>query len=40
MSNLDKITLLTNKSLESSATSTEEIYKDIDKLYEQNKRSR
>lgn len=40
MSNLDKITLLTNKSLEDSATSTEEIYKDIDKLYEQNKRSR
>lgn len=39
MSNLDKITLLTNKSLEDSATSTEEIYKDIDKLYEQNKRS-
>ena len=27
MSNLDKITLLTNKSLEDSATSTEEIYK-------------
>ena len=24
----------------SAATSTEEIYKDIDKLYEQNKRSR
>lgn len=40
MSNLDKITLLTKKSLEDSATSTEEIYKDIDKLYEQNKRSR
>lgn len=40
MSNLDKITLLTNKLLEDSATSTEEIYKDIDKLYEQNKRSR
>ena len=40
MSNLDKITLLTNKSLEDSVTSTEEIYKDIDKLYEQNKRSR
>ena len=40
MSNLDKITLLTNKSLEDSTTSTEEIYKDIDKLYEQNKRSR
>lgn len=40
MSNLDKITLLTKKSLESSATNTEEIYKDIDKLYEQNKRSR
>ncbi len=40
MSNLDKITLLTNKSLEDSATSTKEIYKDIDKLYEQNKRSR
>ena len=40
MSNLDKITLLTNKSLEDSATSTEEIYKDIDKLYELNKRSR
>ena len=40
MSNLDKIALLTNKSLEDSATSTEEIYKDIDKLYEQNKRSR
>lgn len=40
MSNLDKITLLTNKSLKDSATSTEEIYKDIDKLYEQNKRSR
>ena len=40
ISNLDKITLLTNKSLEDSATSTEEIYKDIDKLYEQNKRSR
>lgn len=40
MSNLDKITLLTNKSLEDSATSTEEIYIDIDKLYEQNKRSR
>lgn len=40
MSNLDKITLLTNKSLEDSSTSTEEIYKDIDKLYEQNKRSR
>lgn len=39
MSNLDKITLLTNKSLEDSTTSTEEIYKDIDKLYEQNKRS-
>lgn len=40
MSNLDKITLLTNKSLEDSTTSTKEIYKDIDKLYEQNKRSR
>lgn len=40
MSNLDKITLLTKKSLEDSATSTEEIYIDIDKLYEQNKRSR
>lgn len=40
MSNLDKITLLTNKSLEDNVTSTEEIYKDIDKLYEQNKRSR
>ena len=40
MSNLDKITLLTKKSLEDSATSTEEIYMDIDKLYEQNKRSR
>lgn len=40
MSNLDKITLLTNKSLEDNATSTKEIYKDIDKLYEQNKRSR
>lgn len=40
MSNLDKITLLTKKSLEDSATSTEEIYIYIDKLYEQNKRSR
>ena len=40
MSNLDKITLLTKKPLEDSATSTEEIYIDIDKLYEQNKRSR
>lgn len=40
MSNLDKITLLTKKSLEDSATSTEEIYIDIDKLYEQNKKSR
>lgn len=40
MSNLDKITLLTKKSLEDSATSTEEIYIDIDKLYEQSKKSR
>lgn len=40
MSNLNKVITLTNQSLENNATSTEEIYKDIDKLYEQNKRSR
>ena len=40
MSNIDKITLLTNESLKNSTTNTEEIYKNIDKLYEQSKRSR
>ena len=40
MSNLDKITLLTNKSLEDSATNIEETYKSIDEVYEQSKKSR